>query len=138
ASQLAQRTSMRRMSQERSSCSVTAPFAIGVQKLGHPVPELNLVLEANSGAPQHTHLNTPKRFSSLSGLEEAGSGPCCRVTRYCSGVSCCFHSSADLRTLTGDWRACLRAWLAASWRREWRAVTALRYQMSRREISPSG
>src|SRR5262249_10452055 len=92
---------MRRMSQERSSCSVTAPFAIGAQKLGHPVPELNLVLEANSGAPQHTHLNTPKRFSSLSGLEKAGSVPCCRVTRYCSGVSCCFHSSAVLRTLTG-------------------------------------
>jgi hypothetical protein len=48
------------------------------------VPESNLVLAEKSGAPQHTQLNMPARFSPLSGFENARSVPCCRVTWYCS------------------------------------------------------
>src|SRR5262245_979717 len=87
------------MSQERSSCSLTASLAAGAQKLGQPVPESNLVSEENSGAPQQTQLNMPARFSLLSGFEKARSVPCCRVTWYCSGVSALRHSSSVLVTL---------------------------------------
>src|SRR5262245_21347349 len=73
------------MSQERSSCSLTAFASAGAQKLGQPVPESNFVSDANSGAPQHTHLNMPSRFSRLSACENAGSVPCWRVTRYLLG-----------------------------------------------------
>src|SRR5215469_5015580 len=31
--------------------------------------------------------------------ENSASVPFCRVTRYCSGVSCCFHSASDLLVL---------------------------------------
>src|SRR6266851_1851419 len=99
ASHDAQRTSVRCVNHERSSCSLTAPSSTVAQKLGHPVPESNLVSEEKSGAPQHTHLNMPLRFSVLSGLEKARSVPCCRVTWYCCGVSFSFHSVSLLLTL---------------------------------------
>src|SRR5262245_64942171 len=86
------------MNHERSSCSLTAPISTGAQKLGHPVPESNLVVEENSGAPQHTQLNMPARFARLRGLVNAGSVPCWRVTRYCSGVSVVSHARAGLMT----------------------------------------
>ena len=57
------------MSHEPSAFSLTAVLSTGAQKLGQPVPELNLVLDEKSGAPQHTHLKRPVRFSLLSGLE---------------------------------------------------------------------
>jgi hypothetical protein len=38
-----------------SLCSLTASDATGAQKLGHPVPDSNLVADQNSGAPQQTH-----------------------------------------------------------------------------------
>lgn len=50
-------------------------MSIGAQKLGQPVPESNLVLDEKSGAPQHTHLKRPVRFSLLSGLEKGRSVP---------------------------------------------------------------
>jgi hypothetical protein len=62
ASQAVQRTSVRRINHERSSCSVTASSLIGAQKLGQPVPDSNLAEEEKSGAPQHTHLNMPGVF----------------------------------------------------------------------------
>jgi hypothetical protein len=34
---------------------VTLSLAIGAQKLGHPVPESNLVSELNRSLPQQTH-----------------------------------------------------------------------------------
>src|SRR5262245_57210271 len=89
------------MSHERSSCSLTASVAAGAQKLGQPVPESNFLSDANSGAPQHTHLNVPSRFSRLSGCEKAGSVPCWRVTRYSSGVSSFRHSSSVLVIFPG-------------------------------------
>jgi hypothetical protein len=94
ASHDAQRTSVRRISHERSSCSLTAPLSSGAQKLGQPVPESNLVLDENSEVPQQTHLKRPGRFSRLRGLEKGRSVPCCRATWNCSGVSCFFHSSS--------------------------------------------
>ena len=94
ASHDAQRTSVRRISHERSSCSLTAPLSTGAQKLGQPVPESNLVLDENSEAPQQTHLKRPGRFSRLSGLEKGRSVPSWRATWNCSGVSCFFHSSS--------------------------------------------
>src|SRR5262245_63869507 len=95
------------MNHERSSCSLTAPISTGAQKLGHPVPESNLVVEENSGAPQHTQLNMPARFSRLRGLVNAGSVPCCRVTRCCSGGSSFFHASAGLLAFMGPSAATL-------------------------------
>src|SRR5262245_10954635 len=89
------------MSHERSSCSLTAPAAAGAQQLGQPVPESNLASDANSGAPQHTHLNIPSRFSRLSACEKAGSVPCWRVMRYSSGVSSFRHSSSVLLIFPG-------------------------------------
>src|SRR5262245_11463532 len=89
------------MSHERSSCLLTASASVGAQKLGQPVPESNFVSDANSGAPQHTHLNMPSRFSRLSACENAGSVPCWRVTRYCSGVSSFRHSSSVLMLFPG-------------------------------------
>jgi hypothetical protein len=68
------------ISHERSSFSLTAPASAGAQKLGHPVPESNLVLDEKSDAPQHTQLNIPGRFSLLSGLEKGRSVPCWRAT----------------------------------------------------------
>src|SRR5262245_847321 len=89
------------MSHERSSCSLTAPAAAGAQKLGQQVPDSNLAYDANRGAPQHTHLNVPSRFSRLSVCEKAGSVPCWRVTRYSSGVSSFRHSSSVLLIFPG-------------------------------------
>ena len=71
ASQVAQRTSVRRMNHERSSCSLTASLPTGAQKLGQPVPESNLVSEENSGAPQHMQLNMP---GALFVVERIGEG----------------------------------------------------------------
>ena len=56
ASQLAQRTSVRRMKSARSSCSLTAAPSAGLSKLGQPVPESNFASEENNGCPQHTHM----------------------------------------------------------------------------------
>ena len=49
-----QTTSIRPTQRLWSTSDPTAPFPIGSQKLGQPVPESNFVAEANSGAPQHT------------------------------------------------------------------------------------
>ena len=55
ASQREHSTSVRVMNQLRSLFSATASFETGCQKLGHPVPESNLVSEEKSGWPQQTH-----------------------------------------------------------------------------------
>jgi hypothetical protein len=38
----------------RSVAQATASWSIGAKKLGHPVPESNLVSASNSGWPQPT------------------------------------------------------------------------------------
>jgi hypothetical protein len=86
ASHDAQRPSVRRMNHERSSYSATAFLSTGAEKLGQPVPESNWS-RTRTAACRSTHANVPEH-SLLSGLENARSVPCCRVTRYCSGVSC--------------------------------------------------
>ena len=52
---MAQRTSVRLINKDRSEYSATASGSIGAVKLGQPVPESNLVVEAKSGAPQQMH-----------------------------------------------------------------------------------
>ena len=55
-SQRAQRISVRIMPWLSSECSATFSFATGWKKLGHPVPELNLASDENSGSPQQTQV----------------------------------------------------------------------------------
>ena len=58
------------------STVVSTARSSGAQKLGHPVPLSNFVLDENSGVPQPAHLNVPDRFSPLSALEPGRSVPC--------------------------------------------------------------
>ncbi len=50
--QFAHATSVRRMNRVRSSISRRLPVPIGAEKLGQPVPESNLALEAKRSFPQ--------------------------------------------------------------------------------------
>lgn len=51
----------------------TAPSFAVLQKLGHPVPELNLADASNTVAPHPAHAYAPGRFSPFRGLVYAGS-----------------------------------------------------------------
>ena len=50
-----QTTSDRDMKKLRSCFSATFSLEKGAKKLGHPVPESNLVSDLNSGSPQQMH-----------------------------------------------------------------------------------
>jgi hypothetical protein len=77
------------------SCAVPIAPSIGLKKLGQPVPDSYFVSEVNSGWSQPAQTKVPLRFSAFSGLVRARSVPCYRSTRYCSGVSRCFHSASE-------------------------------------------
>ena len=49
---MAQLTSVLTIPKLRSASSLMVPFEVGWKKLGHPVPDSNLVSELNSGVPQ--------------------------------------------------------------------------------------
>src|SRR3981189_1088045 len=59
ASHSVQATAVRAMPKVESRISRTFSFAIGAQKLGHPVPDSNFVSELNSALSQHTHRYKP-------------------------------------------------------------------------------
>ena len=61
------------MPNELSSVVWTA-LSMGAQKLGHPVPLSNFVLDKYTGRRQPAQENVPARCSLLSGLEKALSG----------------------------------------------------------------
>src|SRR6185295_13565429 len=63
-SQAAHSTSVRVMKKLRSVLVPTAAPSMGSQKLGHPVPESNLVPDAKSGAPHPAHVYVPSSFES--------------------------------------------------------------------------
>src|SRR5271167_1512 len=81
------------MNKLRSVC-VSTPCSTGAEKLGQPVPLLNLALAANSGWPQPAQWKMPSPYSLSSGLEPARSVPCSRNTRCCAGDSLRRHSSS--------------------------------------------
>src|SRR5271169_5727598 len=83
----------------RSVWSLTFCLAIGSQKLGHPVPESNLVSELNSAFWQHTQRKMPLACRSQYWPVKARSVPAWRVTSYCSAVSWARHSASVLTTL---------------------------------------
>src|SRR5262249_17296187 len=95
----AHNTSVRVINNERSVSVFTFSGAIGCQKLGHPVPESNLVSDENSALPQQMQRNRPFSCHSAYLLLNARSVPFWRVTSYCSGVSCFCHSESVLTTL---------------------------------------
>src|SRR5690348_17954144 len=78
--------------------------AIGFQKLGHPVPESNLVSELNSAVPQQTHRYSPFACNSSYSFANGRSVPPSRVTLYCSAVSCFLHSASLFTTLPSEAR----------------------------------
>jgi hypothetical protein len=49
-------TSIRLMKKLSSNCSLIFSSLIGVQKLGHPVPESNFASDLNKSFSQQTHL----------------------------------------------------------------------------------
>lgn len=71
-----------------------------LKKLGQPVPESNLALEANSGRSQQRQWYVPVFLLSSRVPQNGRSVPLARVTRYCSGVSIAAHSSSVLTTLS--------------------------------------
>ena len=77
----------------------TAP-AIGVWKLGQPVPLSNFVSDVKRGWPQPAQTNRPGRFSLLSGLDPGISVPWHRSTLYCVGDRVACHSSSVFVELT--------------------------------------
>src|SRR6266849_1628413 len=91
-------TSRRTSPKLMSLFSYTFSAAIGFQKLGQPAPESNFVVEANRALSQSTQRYSPSACSLSSAPVNAHSVPARRVTSYCSGLSCFFHSSVVLRT----------------------------------------
>src|SRR5678810_669659 len=85
APQLPHTTSVRTMPYVVSRCSSTASVSSGRKKLGHPVPDSNLVSEENNGAPQQTHSYVPSLWQSQYSPEKARSVPALRATWNCSG-----------------------------------------------------
>lgn len=81
---------------DRSSISVTRSAIVGVVKLGHPLPDSNLVSDENSSAPHPPHRYVPSSWQSTYFPVNARSVPPPRSTAYCSGVSVARHSSSVL------------------------------------------
>src|SRR3970040_3026359 len=71
---------------------------IGAQKLGHPVPESNLVSESKRSFPEQSRRYIPSSLQSWYWPENGLSVPLRLHTQNCSGVSSCFHSSSDFDT----------------------------------------
>src|SRR5271157_1216355 len=74
----------------------------GLQKLGQPVPDSNLVLASKSLAPQQTQTKVPLKWPLAYLPEKAGSVAFIRVTMNCSGVSRFCHSSLVLNIRSGS------------------------------------
>jgi hypothetical protein len=62
------------------SLDVATACGKGAQKLGHPVPLSNFVVDENTDKSQPAQWYVPFRFSTSSGLEPAISVPCLRKT----------------------------------------------------------
>src|SRR5579872_4967516 len=73
-------------------------FAIGCQKLGHPVPESNFVSELNNALPQQIQRYIPLSCDSAYFPVNGGSVPASRVISNSCADNCCFHSASVLRT----------------------------------------
>ena len=85
-----------------SSASVsTASGAVGVWKLGQPVPESNLVSESNSSWPQPAHRYVAGSWLSQNAPVKARSVPFLRRIWNCSGVRHPRHSASDSGSLSG-------------------------------------
>ncbi len=72
--------------------------SIACQKLGHPVPLSNLVVEENRSRAHPAQVKMPASCSSSSGLLKGCSVPAVRSTLYCSGVRSCCHSASVWET----------------------------------------
>src|SRR6185437_6833482 len=108
ASQRGQETAMRRIPNVLSSIVLTFSFAIGSQKLGHPVPDSNLVSESNSAVPQQAQRKMPLSCRSQYSPVNARSVPSWRAISNACGESCSFHSSSlflTLGTVAVFWRS---------------------------------
>ena len=90
--------------------AVSTAFSLtGFQKLGHPVPDSNLVLASKSLAPQQTQRNVPLKWPLEYLPEKAGSVAFIRVTMNCSTVSRLRHSSLVLKIRSGSLTAFLES-----------------------------
>src|SRR5208337_462892 len=88
--------------------AVSTAFSLtGLQKLGQPVPDSNLVLASKSLAPQQTQMKVPLKWPPAYLPEKAGSVAFIRVTTNCSGVSRFCHSSLVLNIRSGSLAALL-------------------------------
>src|SRR5208337_5076223 len=74
----------------------------GLQKLGQPVPDSNLVLASKSLAPQQTQTKVPLKWPLAYLPEKAGYVAFIRVTMNCSGLSRFRHSSLVLNIRSGS------------------------------------
>src|SRR5215472_8773617 len=77
-------------------------LAIGVQKLGHPVPESNLVAELNTAVSQQMQRNTPLSWTFSRAPVNGVSVSACRVTSYDRGGSSALHSASVFSTAGTD------------------------------------
>ena len=77
-----------------SSCSRTFSLVIGALNDGQQQPASNFFYDSKSDAPQQTQRYVPGSVLSQYSPVKGRSVPFWRVTRYCSGVSCAFHSSS--------------------------------------------
>src|ERR1700721_3043527 len=68
-------TAVRSMPKLWSRISTMFSCAIGCQKLGHPVPDSNLVSELKTAVSQHTHRKIPFSSQSAYLFEHAPRGP---------------------------------------------------------------
>ncbi len=80
------------MNRELSGRVSTASLSAGSKKLGHPVPESNLVSELNSSCPQPLQRYMPSSLLSQYVPVNARSVPFLRSTSYSSGLSSSRHS----------------------------------------------
>src|SRR5271170_7175748 len=71
-------------------------LAMGVQKLGQPVPDSNLVSALKRAVSQQMQRKTPFRSALGLSFVKGGSVAEWRVTAKASDESCLFHSASDL------------------------------------------
>src|SRR5690606_8974528 len=77
---------------------VSKTSGIVVKKLGQPVPLSNFISDVNNGSAQPAQMNSPGRFSSFNGLENAGSVSSSRSTSNRSSPSRLRHCSSESET----------------------------------------
>src|SRR3979411_51478 len=102
------------MPKVESPISQTFSFAIGAQKLGHPVPDSNFVSELNSALSQHTHRYKPLSCKFQYCPVYARSVSARRVTSYASEPNCFLHSTSLLTTF-GTRTFCSRSPASENW-----------------------